>query len=64
MGAQEARQFKSFITSEFEQFSVIIDIVLKRAKCDLNGVKIAFFATKSQKLPSSWGLCPHCDTID
>ena len=33
-------------------------MVLKRAKCDLNGVKIAIFAAKSQKSPSSWGLCP------
>ena len=37
---------------------------LKRAKCDLNGVKIAIFAAKSQKSPSSWGLCPLCDTLE
>ena len=29
-------------------------MVLKRAKCDLNGVKIAIFAAKLQKSPSSW----------
>ena len=39
-------------------------MVLKRAKCDLNGVKIVFFSAKSQKLPSSWGLCPLCDTLE
>ena len=33
-------------------------MVLKRAKCDLNGVKIAIFAAKSQKSPNSCGLCP------
>ena len=32
-------------------------MILKRAKCDLNGVKITIFAAKSQKSPSSWGLC-------
>ena len=32
-------------------------MVLKRAKYDLNGVKIAIFAAKSQKSPSSWWLC-------
>ena len=30
-------------------------MVLKLAKCGLNGVKIAIFAAKSQKSPSSWG---------
>ena len=30
----------------------MIDMVLKRAKCDLNGVKIAIFAAKLQKSPS------------
>ena len=39
-------------------------MVLKRAKCDLNGVKIAIFAAKSQKSPSSWGLCLLCDTLE
>ena len=39
-------------------------MVLKRAKCDLNDVKIAIFAAKSQKSPSSWGLCPLCDTLE
>ena len=33
-------------------------MVLKRAKCDLNDVKIAIFAAKSQKSPSSWWICP------
>ena len=28
---------------------------LKRAKCDLNGVKIAIFAAKSQKSPAAGG---------
>ena len=37
---------------------------LKLAKCDLSGVKIAIFAAKSQKLPSSWELCPLCDTLE
>ena len=37
-------------------------MVLKRAKCDLNGVKIAIFAAKLQKSPSSWGLRPLSDT--
>ena len=46
------------MTSDFYQFTVIIDKVLKRAKSDLNGVKIiAIFATKLQKSSSSWGLC-------
>ena len=36
-------------------------MVLKREKCDLNGVKIAIFATK---LLSSWGLGPLCDTLE
>ena len=32
----------------------------KSAKCDKNGVKIAvFFAAKSQKFSSGWGLGPH-----
>ena len=39
-------------------------MVLKRAKCDLNFVQIAIFAAKSQKSPSSWGLCPLCDTLE
>ena len=39
-------------------------MVLKRAKCDLNGVKIAIFAAKSQKSPSSWGLSPLCHTLE
>ena len=39
-------------------------MVLKRAKGDLNGVKIAIFAAKLQKSPSSWGLCPLCDTLE
>ena len=30
------------------EFTVIIDMALKRAKYDLNGDKIAIFATKSQ----------------
>ena len=33
-------------------------MVLKRAKCSLNGVKIAIFAKKSQKSRSNWGLWP------
>ena len=52
------------MTSEFKQLTVIIDMVVKRAKCDLNGVKIAIFAAKLRKLPSSWGLCPLCDTLE
>ena len=43
---------------------LIIDIALKRAKCDLNGVKIAIFAAKLQKLPSSCWLCPLCNTLE
>ena len=39
-------------------------MVLKRDNCDLNGIKIAIFAAKSQKLPSSWGLCPLCDKLE
>ena len=39
-------------------------MVLKRAKCDFNGVKIAIFAAKLQKSPSSGGLCPLCDTLE
>ena len=39
-------------------------MVLKRAKCDLKGLKIAIFATKLQKSPNSWGLCPLCDTLE
>ena len=33
-------------------------MVLERAKCDLNGVKIAIFPAKSQKSPNSWGSAP------
>ena len=33
-------------------------MILKRAKCDLNGVKIAIFDAKLQKSPSSW-----CSTL-
>ena len=32
-------------------------MISKRAKCDLNGVKIAIFAAKLQKSSCSWGLC-------
>ena len=39
-------------------------MVLKRAKCDLNGVKIPIFAAKSQKSRNSWGLFPLCDTLE
>ena len=56
MGAQEARQFKSFNDFWILAISVIIDMVLKRAKSDSNGLKIAIFAAKSQKSPSSWAL--------
>ena len=37
-------------------------MVLK-TKFDPNGVKIAFFFKKSQKLPSSWGLCPQNPSV-
>ena len=51
MGAQEARQFKSF--NDFWILAIycycIIDMVSKRAKYDLNGVKIAIFAAISKK---------------
>ena len=30
-------------------------MVLKRAKCDLNGIKIAIFAAKTQKSPAGGG---------
>ena len=30
-------------------------MVLKRAKCDLNGVKIVIFPVKSKKSLNSWG---------
>ena len=33
-------------------------MVLKRAKCDLNGVKTAIFAAKSEKSSGSWGSAP------
>ena len=46
------------MTSGHEQFSVIIDMVLKRAKCDLNGVKIAIFAAKMQKSPAAGSSAP------
>ena len=36
----------------------VIDMILKRAKCDLNGVKITIFAAKLQKSPNSGGLYP------
>ena len=39
-------------------------MVLKRAKCNLKGVKIAIFAKKLQKSASSGGLCPLCDTLE
>ena len=64
MGAQEARQFKLFNDCWILEFTVIIDMVLKRAKRDLNGVKIAIFAKKLQKSPCSWQLCPLCNTLE
>ena len=33
-------------------------MVLKRAKCDLNGIKIAIFAAKLQKSPAAGGSAP------
>ena len=39
-------------------------MVLKSAKWDLNGVKMAIFDAKSQKSPNSWRLCPLCDTLE
>ena len=36
-------------------------MVLKRAKCDLNGVKIANFATK---ITQQLGALPLCDTLE
>ena len=33
-------------------------MVLKRAKCDLNGVKIAVFAAKSENHPTAGGYAP------
>ena len=53
MRAQEAKQFKLFNDFWILEFTVIIDMALKRAKYDLNGDKIAIFATKSQISPSS-----------
>ena len=52
------------MTSEFKQFTVIIDMVLKRVKCDLNGVKIAIFAAKSQKSSSGWGPAPSVTRLN
>ena len=49
------------MTFEFQQFTVIIDMVLKRAKCDLNCVKIAIFPAK---ITQQLGLCPFCDTLE
>ena len=37
---------------------VIIDMVLKRTKCDLKDVKIAIFAAKLQKSPAGGGSAP------
>ena len=33
-------------------------MVLKHAKCDLNGVKIAIFAARLQKSPAAMGFAP------
>ena len=41
------------MTSEFWQFTVIIDMVLKLAKCDLNDVKIAIFADNCKNHPAA-----------
>ena len=38
-------------------------MVLKRAKCDLNGIKIAIFAAKLQKSPSSSGSAPSVSRL-
>ena len=47
------------MTSDFLQFTVIIHMAQKRAKCDRNGLKMAFFfATKLQNLTSSSGALP------
>ena len=48
MGAQEARQFKSFNDFWILAICCINDMVLKRAECDLSGIKIAIFSAKSQ----------------
>ena len=37
-------------------------MVLKRVKCDLNGVKIAIFAAKTQKSPAGGGSAPSVTT--
>ena len=39
-------------------------MVLKRPKCDLNGVRIAIFTAKLQKSPISWRLWLLCDTLE
>ena len=36
-------------------------MVLKRAKCDLNGVKVTIFPAK---ITQQLGLCPLCDTLE
>ena len=55
MGAQEAWQFRSF--NDFLILAIYcnycIDMALKRAKCDLNGVKIAIFAINRKNHPAA-----------
>ena len=47
------------MTSEFLQFTVIIDMVLKRAKCDLNGViKLLFLPQNCKNHPAVEGSAP------
>ena len=55
MGAQEARQFKLFNDFGILEFTVIINMVLKHAKCDLNGVKNCYFCRKIAKSPPAAG---------
>ena len=58
MGAQEARQFESFNDFCILAVYCIIDMVLKRAKCNLNGVQIAIFAQNRKNLPKAEGSAP------
>ena len=53
------------MTSEFWLFTVIIDMVLKRAKCDLNGVIKSLFLPKNRKNhPAAGGCAPYVTRLN
>ena len=62
-GAQETRHFKSF--NDFWILAIYCNYWYGFKTYEMWWrYKSAIFAEKSQKSPSSWGLCPLCDTLE